>query len=174
MLLAIHVFNLGGYTLWFEYFIHRSDRQLVQQLDNRQYNDSELIEVKIALHTPYLNNWSDYERVDGEAEVNGMYYTYVKRKVHKDTLYLLCLPNKNKTQLNAARIEYANKVQDVPTNAAETGSVNKYPAGSEYHQPAVQFTIAVLSTTTNQLACHSSTPAMLQIFITGPYHPPRV
>jgi hypothetical protein len=173
MLLAIHLFNLGGYTLWFEYFIHRGDRHLAQQLNNHQYNDSELIEVKIALHTPYLTSWSDYERVDGEAEVNGLYYTYVKRKIHNDTLYLLCLPNKTKTQLNAARIEYANKVQDVPANAAETGAIKKNPAGSEYHQPAVQFTIAVLSTATGQQATHRFTPE-LHAFITGPYRPPRV
>jgi hypothetical protein len=145
----------------------------VQQLDNHQYNDSELIEVKIALHTPYLSNWSDYERVDGEAEVNGLYYTYVKRKIHNDTLYLLCLPNKTKTQLNAARLEYANNVQDVPTNAAETGAVKKNPAGTEYHQPVVQFTIGMLSTATGELGSHTCTP-VLQAFITGPYRPPRV
>jgi len=157
----------------FEYFIQRSDRQLVQQLDNHQYDDNELLEVKIALHTPYLTSWSDYERIDGEAEVNGTYYTYVKRKIHNDTLYLLCLPNRNKTQLNAARIDYANKVQDVPTNTEDTGALKKNPAGSEYHQPVVQFTIGMLSTATGQLFHHSSAP-VLQAFITGPYHPPQV
>jgi hypothetical protein len=172
MLLAIHLFNLAGYTLLFEYFIQRSDEQLVQQLDNHQYNDNELIEVKIALHTPYLTSWSDYERVDGEAEVNGLFYTYVKRKIHNDTLYLLCLPNKNKTQLNAARIEYANKVQDVPTNAKDPGVCKKNPAANEYHEPVIQFTIVVLTTATGQQPYHPSSP-VLQAFVTGPYHPPR-
>src|SRR5690348_9430337 len=124
MLFAIHLFNLAGYTLLFDYFIQRSDERLVHQLDTHQYNDNELIEVKIALHTPYLSSWSEYERVDGEAEVNGTYYTYVKRKINNDTLYLLCLPNKNKTQLNAARTDYANKVHDVP-NAKDPGALKK-------------------------------------------------
>ena len=101
MLLAIHLFNLTGYTLLFDYFIQRSNEQLAQQLETHQYNDNELIEVKIAMHTPYLSSWSDYERIDGEAEVDGIYYSYVKRKIHNDTLYLLCIPNKNKTQLSA-------------------------------------------------------------------------
>jgi len=144
----------------------------MRQLETHQYNDHELIEVKIALHTPYLSNWSDYERIDGEAEVNGIYYTYVKRKINNDTLYLLCLPNKNKTQLNAARIEYANKVQDVP-NAKDFGALKKNPAGNEYQQPVAQFAVRVLKTTSRQPFHH---PAIIaaQSFISVPYHPPRV
>jgi hypothetical protein len=157
----------------FDYFIQRSDKQLVQRLDNHQYNDNDLIEVKIPLHTPYLTSWSDYERIDGEAEVNGLFYTYVKRKIYNDTLYLLCLPNKNKTELNAARSAYANNVQDVPANAKDTATCKKNPAASEYHQPVVQFTIAALSTATGKPCIRPCDP-VLQPFITGPYHPPRV
>jgi len=173
LLLAIHLFNLAGYTLLFDYFIQQSDKQLVQQLDSHQYNDNELIEVKIPLHTPYLTSWSDYERVDGEAEVNGLYYSYVKRKIHNDTLYLLCLPNKSKTQLTAARIDYAQKVHDVPANAAETGALKKNPAGSEYQQPAAPFTLAVVTTVTGEPVPHAPTP-VLHANITGPWLPPRV
>lgn len=168
----MYLFNLAGYTLLFAYFMQRSDKQLVQQLDNNDYNDNELIEVKIALHTPYLTSWSDYERVDGEAEVDGVYYNYVKRKIYNDTLYLLCLPNKNKTLLNAARIEYANKTQDVPANAANTGSLKKYAAGNEYDQPLTQFQVARISATTGQ-PCHHPTLPVLHPFITNLFHPPQ-
>lgn len=170
MLLAIHLFNLTGYTLLFDYFIQRSNEQLAQQLDTHQYNDHELIEVKIAMHTPYLSSWSEYERIDGEAEVDGIYYSYVKRKIHNDTLYLLCIPNKNKTQLTAARIEYANNVQDVPANAKNT--LKKNPAGFEYQQPVAQFTVRTITTTSRQPFHHPAISAS-QAFITGPYHPPR-
>ncbi|THU39647.1 hypothetical protein FAM09_14215 [Niastella caeni] len=172
MLLAVHLFNIAGYTLLFDYFIQQSDRQFIQQLDNNQYNDSELIEVKIALHTPYLTSWSDYERIDGEAEVNGVYYNYVKRKIYNDTLYLLCLPNKNKTQLNAARIDYANKVNDVPANADDTGALKKNPAGSEYQQPLNQFTVSLPATATGK-QMQDPASSVLQSIITGPFHPPQ-
>jgi hypothetical protein len=171
MMLSIHLFNLSGYTLLFDYFIQRSDEQLIHQLETHQYNDHELVEVKIALHTPYLSSWSNYERVNGEAEVNGIYYTYVKRKIHNDTLYLLCLPNKNKTQLNAARIDYASKVQDVPANTKNT--FKKNPAGFEYQQPVAQFTVRTTTTTTRQPFHHPAISAS-QAFVSGPYHPPRV
>lgn len=170
-MLSIHLFNLAGYTLLFDYFIQRSDEQLIQQLQAHQYNDHELIEVKLSLHTPYLSSWSDYEQVNGEAEVNGIYYTYVKRKVHNDTLYLLCLPNKNKTQLNAARIEYANKVQDLPASTKNT--LKKNPAGNEFQQPVAQFLVSKITGTTRQPFHHPAISAT-QAFTSGPYHPPRV
>lgn len=170
MLLAIHLFNLAGYTFLFDYFIQRSNEELIQQLDAHQYNDHELIELKIAMHTPYLAGWSNYERVDGEAEVDGIFYTYVKRKIHNDTLYLLCLPDKNKTRLTAARIEYANKVQDVPANAKTT--LKKNPAGFEYQQPVALFTVRTITTTFRQPFQHPAISAS-QAFITAPYHPPR-
>ncbi|HUP12590.1 MAG TPA: hypothetical protein VM187_10270 [Niastella sp.] len=171
MLLTIHLFNLAGYTLLFDYFIQQSDQQLIQQLEAHQYNDHELIEVKIALHTPYLSSWSHYEQVNGEAEVNGIYYTYVKRKVHNDTLFLLCVPNKNKTQLNAARIEYANNVQDVPASTKNT--LKKNPAGFEYQQPVARLLIRTIPTAIQQPFHHVANSAS-QIFISGPYNPPRV
>lgn len=172
MLIGVHLFNLVGYTLLFDYFIHQSNKQLIEQLDNNQYNDNELIAIKVALHTPYLSNWSDYERVDGEVEVNGIYYNYVKRKVYNDTLYLLCLPNKNKTQLNAAKIEYANKTQDAPANAKDPGALKKNPAGNEYQQPGTQFHVAVLAMIPGRND-KQATPSVIQSFISGPFHPPQ-
>ena len=172
LLLAVHLFNLAGYTLLFDYYMQQSAQQLTQQLDNNEYNDSELIEVKIALHTPYLNSWSAYERVDGEVEANGVFYSYVKRKIHNDTLYLLCLPNENKTRLHAARIAYAGKVNDVPTNAKDTGALKKNPAGSEYHQPVTQFTVILPLSETGEKMQQPVPPVILP-YTNAPFHPPQ-
>ena len=171
-MLAVHLFNLAGYTLLFDYYMQQSDKQLTQQLDNNEYNDSELIEVQIAMHTPYLTSWSAYERIDGEVEMNGVFYSYVKRKIHNDTLYLLCLPNKNKTQLHSARIAYAGKVTDVPTNAKDTGAFKKNPASAEYRQPATQFTIVLPSKETGERALQPAPPVILR-FMKAPFQPPQ-
>jgi hypothetical protein len=172
LLLAVHLFNLIGYSLLFEYFMQRSDEHLTQQFDKHQYNDNELIEVKIALHTPYITNWSDYERIDGETQVNGVFYSYVKRKIHNDTLYLLCIPNKNKTQLNSERIEYAGKVNGIPTNAKDIGLFKKNPAGSEYPQPVAQFTVSLLSAKTVEIGERPALRVMLP-YMNVPFHPPQ-
>ncbi|WP_205509991.1 hypothetical protein [Longitalea arenae] len=171
-MLAVHLFNLGGYTLLFEYFTQRSDEQLTKRLDNDQYDNSELIEVKVALHMPYIQSRTGYERVDGEAEVDGFYYSYVKRKISNDTLYLLCLPNKQKTELNAARIEYVGKAHDAPVNAKDTHAFKKNPAGIEYNQPEIHYAVPVLSMATKEPGEHPTPPVTLTC-ISGPFHPPQ-
>jgi len=172
LLLAVHLFNLAGYSLLFDYYMQQSDQQLTQQLDNNEYNDSELIEVKIALHTPYLTSWSAYERVNGEVEANGVFYNYVKRKIHNDTLYLLCLPNENKTRLHAARIAYAGKVNDVPINTKNTGALKKNPAGFEYYQPVTQITVVLPLNETGNKVQHPVPPVTLP-YMNALFRPPQ-
>jgi hypothetical protein len=172
LLLAVHLFNLAGYTLLFDYYMQQSDQQLTQQLDNNEFNDSELIEVKIALHTPYLTNWSAYERVDGEVEANGVFYSYVKRKIYNDTLYLLCLPNENKTRLHTARTAYAGKVNDVPTNTKDAGALKKNPAGFDYYQPVTRFTVVLPLRETGEKV-ESLVPPVILPYMNAPFHPPQ-
>jgi len=115
-LLTVHLFNLAGYLLFFQYFIHQSDQRFGQQLDSAQYDVSDLLELKIPLHLPYIDNWSGYERVDGEVEFKGVHYNYVKRRVCNDTLYLMCLANKDKSGLLIARNDFTQKMNDIPSN----------------------------------------------------------
>jgi hypothetical protein len=167
----VHLFNLAGYSLLFDFFIHQSDQQLIQQLDKNQYTDAELFEVKVPLNMPYITNFSDYERVDGEMEVNGIYYNYVKRKVYNDTLYLMCLPNKNKTRLSAARNEYAATAQDAPAEQ-KGASLKKHPGAGEYRQPVMLFSIVAPFMVK---APHNNRPSssIIHPYIDDQLHPPR-
>jgi hypothetical protein len=76
-----------------------ADRQLEVQLDNNEYDESQLIEVRVALNVPYQNDNTDFERHYGEMEVDGKFYTYVKRKVEKGYLILKCIPNNSKEKI---------------------------------------------------------------------------
>ena len=105
-LLTIQLFNLTGYSIFFEYLADANDRQTVQQLDNGNYDREDLIEIKIPVQLPYYNE-SDFERYDGEIEVGGIDYNFVMRRIFADTLYLFCLPNYAKTDLYKARDDYA-------------------------------------------------------------------
>ena len=76
------------------------------KLDANQYNEANLIEIKIPLKLPYSTEWKHFERYDGEINVNGVYYKYVKRKVIVDSLVLLCLPNPTRLRLESARNQF--------------------------------------------------------------------
>jgi hypothetical protein len=113
LLLTIHLFNIGGYRFLFDKLEDRASYQLVEQLDNKEYNDDDLLEMKVPLPMPYQTNWSSFERYDGEIEINGIHYNYVKRKVVNDTLILLCIPNHDKMKLNSAKEQFFSLVNDI-------------------------------------------------------------
>lgn len=89
--------------MYFYFAERQADEQMELRLDKLQYDPRELIIVKIPLGIPYQTDWTDYERVDGEVEVNGKILKYVKRKVYKGDLILLCIPDNKATHLQSAK-----------------------------------------------------------------------
>ena len=116
LLISILFFNWLGYNLVVNYLQQKSDTRLEALLDENQYDDSQLIELKIPTHVPYQTSWASYERYDGEVELNGILYKYVKRKVANDTLYLMCIPNTKKMDLETARDDFFKSTNDLAQN----------------------------------------------------------
>ena len=160
--------------MFFQYFIIQSDKELELRADKNQYSDDELTEIKMPLNLPYMISSSGYERVDGQVTINGIYYNYVKRKVYNDTLYLMCLPNKDKTKFYSARNDYANKVQNVPVNGKSSDALGKksLPA-NEYNQPAVQFIVQIPVSIRSKKSKPADTDILCS-FLSETFHPPRI
>lgn len=121
--LALLVFNLAGYRLWFYYAERQSDAAMEAKLETKSYNENELITISVPLNLPYQTDWVEFERVDGEIVVDGATYKYVERKIAHGELILKCLSDSNKTQLKSAREEFfklANDLQNAP--AKKSGS----------------------------------------------------
>ncbi|HEV8084673.1 MAG TPA: hypothetical protein VGP55_15810 [Chitinophagaceae bacterium] len=116
LLLAILIFNWIGYRFVVDYLQHKADIQLEARLDKKQYDESQLIELKVAIHLPYQISWAEYERYDGEISLNGTLYNYVERKVSNDTLYLKCLPNTKKMHLETAKDDFFKNTNDLAQN----------------------------------------------------------
>lgn len=112
ILLFMLLFNWFGYRLVFNYMQEQKDSQLEAKFDNNSYDESQLIEIKIPLNLPYQNNWSSFERYDGEITVKGVLYKYVKRKVENNNLVLLCYPNNDKMHLLNAKDEFFKLAND--------------------------------------------------------------
>lgn len=91
----------------------KSDSHLEAQLDKNLYDESHLLELKIPVNLPYQISWSSFERYDGEIELNGILYKYVKRKVNNDTLYLMCIPNQQKMELQTAKNDFFKNTNDL-------------------------------------------------------------
>lgn len=111
--ITLFLFNLFGYKLVVQYMQQKASNQLEARLDKNLYNESQLIELKIPMHLPYQTNWSGYQRFDGEIEVDGIMYKYVKRKVADDTLYVMCIPNTKKMNLETAKNDFFKLSNDL-------------------------------------------------------------
>jgi len=84
------------------YLQKKADSQLEARLDVNDYDESQLIEIRIELNIPYQYSWSNFERHSGEIELNGKIYAYVKRKVEDGYLVLKCIPNEVKQNIKNA------------------------------------------------------------------------
>ena len=96
--------------------LHRANTQLEARLDKNQYDDSQLIELKVPINLPYITSWASYQRYDGEIKLNGVLYHYVKRKVSNDTLYVMAIPNMKVMSLESAKNDFVKGSLDLNQN----------------------------------------------------------
>lgn len=136
VILAVHLFNAGGYLLLQQYQVYRTDRRMNDLISQSLYNPNALIELKVAQHLPGITEtWGDYKNVDGQVQLKNACYNYVKLKVTRDTLYLMVIQNYEKTKLIGKNIIYAKQINDIPqgdknheTSLKKAGPDIKYDA----------------------------------------------
>jgi hypothetical protein len=92
----------------------RVNMQLESQLDRRNYDESQLISIKLpATHLAYYNNSAAFERVNGQVEIDGVPYKYVKRRIYNDSIELLCIPNQMALNLRISADDYFKLINDI-------------------------------------------------------------
>ncbi len=172
-LLAIYLFNLAGYSLIFHYFISQSEQKFAQQLDEHRYKDTDLVEISIPFNLPYTQNSSSYEPLEGTVEMNGVVYNYVKRRIYRDTLYIMCLPNQQKLQLTKAKSSYAGMVNDFSANKKEKAPATKKAGFSaDYHNNIRLYVVRLLMSSILRKNSFQ-VPRLLMASIDPQGHPPQ-
>ena len=148
-MLALYLFNLTGYPLLFNFLMQRASSKLIAQLDESRYDESQLLEIKVPLHSQYIIGNNHYERFDGEAEVNGVKYTYVKRKFFHDTLYVKYLPDNAGTRLLSAKNDYAKHSGDHPSEKKQ-GSSKKGGPSVQHNNKVAVYTFSIIAASNQQ------------------------
>ena len=131
----------------FYYAQEQSDKQVTSALDNGSYNEADLITIKVPLSNPYQLDHPEFERVDGEINVKGVIYKYVKRKITDGQLVLLCLPDKNKMRLQKAKDDFFKVTNDLVQHSRSKNSQSSKNAGlkniySDYEQSYHEFPLS--------------------------------
>lgn len=142
-LLAVFLFQLVGYYFVYLGLTMQANGELIARLDAHDYTADETITLKIPFTLPYWMDEGQFERVDGDFEHNGQFYKLVKQKLSKDTLYVVCIRNHDKTQLADALNEYIKFSNDLPSTSKQAlklwGSIVKdylpnEPTGLSQHE----------------------------------------
>lgn len=174
-MIAVFFFNWFGYRLLTGYLQHKADRQLEAQLDRNEYDESQLIEMRVPLNMPYQTQSSGFERIDGEIEIEGTHYKYVKRKIEKGELVLLCLPNHSKMQLKSAADEFyqlVNDLQNPVQNKDSSPAPSLKSPVTEYWQQQNDWEIHTVEGMYNQYVV-TGAAMLLSPVITTPAQPPE-
>jgi hypothetical protein len=103
LLILILFFNLGGYRVIIPLLQQQSDRKLEALLDNNDYDESQLIEVRVSLNMPYQQRFTKFERHYGQIEIDGKLYTYVKSRIEGDVAIFKCIANESGQQLKSIK-----------------------------------------------------------------------
>ena len=174
LLLSAHLINIGGYVLVYQYFIHKSDVEIVKQMYDNKINSAKLLELKVPVNMPTIQDWTEYEHIEGQIQLNNAYYNYVRLKMTRDTMYLICLPNNVKANLLKANVIMAKNMSDVPLSkkGPATPSAKKINSGYDNVYQLVECKYAQLPelvrVVNNSYSSHLTSP-----YIESPGKPPN-
>jgi len=119
-------FNWYGYQLLCAYWQSQADHRLEASLDQNKFDESSLITFKVPLTSlSYYNSTAGYERVNGEIEIGGVRYQYVKRRIFGDSLEVVCIPNMASVNLRNISNEFFRQVNDLQQQTQ--GKKNAHP-----------------------------------------------
>lgn len=155
-----------------DYVQKQQTAQFEVKLDNKEYNPTSLIEIRVPVSLPYQTDWKEFERVDGEIEFNGMHYKYVERKLEAGEMIYKCIPDEGKAQMINARENFFKLVNDLQTQSSNkksgTNSTHTYKTFSfdycnklnswSFNQPEIKQTLCFIYTTQPLLAATVLTP----------------
>ena len=173
-MLVLLLFNLGGYMLLFQFFIYQSDRSINNRINNNRYKTSDLVEIKIPVHLAIQENWAEYEPISGQVQLKDNSYNYAELKLTRDTMYLLCIPNPDKSRLVNANIIYAKQVSDIPMNKkSHLPLLKKSISESEYQYSIIDYQAFIPAKSSNAGHEHAFSD-IVKTSIDVPGQPPEV
>jgi hypothetical protein len=169
-LLFIHLFNIGGQLMFYEYLVYQSDKLFDQQIGENHYNIDDLTEIRVPVNIPGATDWKSFEHLNGRVQFKNSAYNYVKIRVTRHAIYLYCIPNYATTHLSNQNIIYARQVSDIPVPKKDHvpfGKINLIA----YSYQAIQykFSTPLFTLMKATFSDHSFIP---EPFITGTGQPP--
>ena len=153
----------------------QSDAVLEVALDENKYADTQLISIKQPTNLPYYTNSKTFNRVDGEIEIDGTTYKFVKCRIYNDSLEMLCIPHVEKMKIQQSKQEYAKVANDFQQDNTKkkSGTENKsfQKQLSEYEQLQTKFSLGIFININNTYPPYN-TPLENRLYFNTAEQPP--
>jgi hypothetical protein len=105
---------------------------------------NDLVEIKIPVNQQTVEDEDEYAPVGGQVKLSDTVYNFAYLKMTRDTMYLLCLPNREKARIKNARVIYTRQISDISVNEKSHLPVMKlstFEGYNHYYSIAFQTTI---------------------------------
>jgi len=169
-LLAIHLFTIGGQLIFYQYQVYKSDKFYNEQISKNHYNINDLTEISIPVNMPDVTDWKYYQNLSGRVQFQNSSYNYVKIRMTRKAIYLMCVPNYQTTHLSDQNIIYAGQIKDIPVPKKDHvpfGKINK----TVYNNQTTYYGFSTPAITVRK-PININHSIILSCFITGPGQPP--
>lgn len=149
-LLCFYVAFLGGQLLSYHFAVYQTNKFYNRQASFNLYDPHELTEIKIPVDMPRITDWPAYEPISGSIKFDNAIYNYVKMRITRHAMYLICIPAYESGHLNGYNALYAKGIKDIPVPkkhrpiTTKLFSLQKF----EYADYAFEFTIHPTEITT--------------------------
>jgi len=127
----------------YQYFSYKSDKFFNEQTSKNKYNIHDLTEIKIPVDMPTVTEWPTYENVSGHIQFEDASYNYVKMRVTRTAIYIMCVPNYETTRLVGDNVICAKHIKDVPVPKKEHVPFGKINAIEKFRFNFIQFAFSV-------------------------------
>ena len=84
---------------------------------------------------PNVKSWDVYESIRGQVQFKSACYNYVKMKLTHNAIYLMCVPNYEKTRLLDQNIINVKNMADIPVNKKSHVPFGKTNNPDKYNYP---------------------------------------
>ncbi|MBI1767189.1 MAG: hypothetical protein HYR67_02305 [Bacteroidetes bacterium] len=120
----IFLLNVIGYYGIYVGMVHKANVKADRAIDDNTYDRAQTVTIKIPLTLPYpIQN--GFERISGNFEHGGEFFTLIEQKYENDTVYVVCLKNLEKKQAHAV----LNDIVKQSTDQSSTNQTSKALVG---------------------------------------------
>lgn len=172
LLLTVYLFNIGGKLVLHQYFSFLSDKFFNEQIGKGFYNTGDLTEVILPVNMPNVVDWKDYENISGQIKFENASYNYVKMKITRTALYLMCIPDYQTTKLSAQNIIDVKQTTNSPIPKKSHVPYGKMAPAGLFNYTFAPFAFSPFAKTLKGAIVHPTQRLAFQYQDT-PWQPPK-